>query len=216
MVAGIVGIKRGMTRIFDENGVATPVTVVEAQPNTVVQCKTQITDGYSAIQVSHGRQMEKRISKPVLKHYGRHGVRPGRRLQEIRLNSDKETANYSSGDQLTVMQFTDVEKVDVTSVSKGKGFQGAIKRWHFRGQDSTHGNSLSHRAPGSIGNCQFPGKVWKGKKMAGRMGNATTTTQNVGVVGVREATNVLLLRGPVPGPNGSAVFIKAAVKSIQK
>lgn len=171
---GLIGRKVGMTRIFTEAGVSIPVTVVEVEANCVSQVKTVETDGYNAIQITTGSKKANRVTKPEAGHFAKAGVEAGRGLWEFRLENNEE---FAVGAELTVELFNEVKKVDVTGTSKGKGFQGAVKRWNFRTQDMTHGNSLSHRAPGSIGQCQTPGRVFKGKKMAGHMGAERVTTK---------------------------------------
>ena len=207
---GLIGRKVGMTRIFTEEGVSIPVTVVEVEGNRITQVKTVDTDGYNAIQVTEGTKKASRVSKPAAGHFAKAGVEAGRGLWEFRLENSEE---YTVGSTLTVELFNDIKKVDVTGTSKGKGFQGAVKRWNFRTQDMTHGNSLSHRAPGSIGQCQTPGRVFKGKKMAGHMGAERVTTQNLEIVRVDAERNLLLIKGAVPGSTGGNVIVKPAVKA---
>ncbi|GLR76667.1 50S ribosomal protein L3 [Aliivibrio sp. S4TY2] len=207
---GLVGRKVGMTRIFTEEGVSIPVTVVEVEVNRVSQVKTVETDGYNAIQVTCGSKKANRVSKPEAGHFAKAGVEAGRGLWEFRLESGEE---FAVGAELSVEIFNEIKKVDVTGTSKGKGFQGAVKRWNFRTQDMTHGNSLSHRAPGSIGQCQTPGRVFKGKKMAGHMGAERCTTQNLEIVRVDAERNLLLIKGAVPGSTGGNVIVKPAVKA---
>jgi len=208
---GLVGRKVGMTRIFTENGVSVPVTVVEVEPNRVSQVRTVETDGYQAIQVTTGAKKASRVTKPEAGHFAKAGVEAGRGLWEFRLDNTEET--FEVGAELTVERFSDIKKVDVTGQSKGKGFQGGVKRWNFQTQDMTHGNSLSHRALGSIGQCQTPGRVFKGKKMAGHMGAERVTTQNLEIVRVDAERNLLLIKGAVPGATGSNVIVKPAVKA---
>lgn len=207
---GLVGRKVGMTRIFTEEGVSIPVTVVEVEVNRVSQVKTVETDGYNAIQVTCGSKQANRVSKPEAGHFAKAGVEAGRGLWEFRLENGEE---FTVGAELSVEIFNEIKKVDVTGTSKGKGFQGAIKRWNFATQDMTHGNSLSHRAPGSIGQCQTPGRVFKGKKMAGHMGAERCTTQNLEIVRVDAERNLLLIKGAVPGSTGGNVIVKPAVKA---
>ncbi|WP_160064693.1 50S ribosomal protein L3 [Psychromonas sp. L1A2] len=212
MTIGLVGRKVGMTRIFTEDGVSIPVTVLECSPNRVTQVKTLDTDGYQAIQVTAGSKKASRVNKPEAGHFAKAGVEAGRGLWEFRLGQD-EGADIQVGAELSVELFNEINKVDVTGQSKGKGFQGAVKRWNFSMQDATHGNSISHRAPGSIGQCQTPGRVFKGKKMAGHMGAERVTTQNLEVVRVDIERNLLLVKGAVAGAKNGNVFIKPAVKA---
>jgi large subunit ribosomal protein L3 len=207
---GLIGRKVGMTRVFTEEGVSIPVTVVEVEANRVSQVKTLDTDGYAAIQVTTGAKKANRVTKPEAGHFAKAGVEAGRGLWEFRLENGEE---FAVGAELTVELFNETKKVDVTGTSKGKGFQGAVKRWNFRTQDMTHGNSLSHRAPGSIGQCQTPGRVFKGKKMAGHMGAERVTTQNLEIVRVDAERNLLLIKGAVPGSTGGNVIVKPAVKA---
>jgi len=211
MTIGLIGRKRGMTRIFTEQGVSIPVTVIEVSPNRVTQVKTVETDGYSALQVTLGQKRSSLLNKPQVGHFSKAEVEAGEGLWELRLKDD-EGADLEAGAELKVDQFESGQKVDVTGTSKGKGFAGVIKRYNFAMQDATHGNSLSHRAPGSIGQCQTPGRVFKGKKMAGHMGDMRVTTQNLEVVRVDTERNLLLIKGAVPGANGGQVAIRPAVK----
>jgi large subunit ribosomal protein L3 len=210
MTIGLVGRKCGMTRIFTEDGSSVPVTVVEVAPNKVTQVKTVDTDGYSAIQITQCAKKASRVNKASAGHFAKAGVEAGLGLWEFRTEQSEEA--FEIGQELTVARFEVGQIVDVTGQSKGKGFQGGIKRWNFSMQDATHGNSLSHRAPGSIGQCQTPGRVWKGKKMAGHMGAAQVTTQNLEVVRVDADTNVILIKGAVPGASGGEVILRPAVK----
>ena len=214
MSIGLVGRKSGMTRIFTETGSSIPVTVVEVLPNRVTQIKTVETDGYSAIQVTAGSVKASHVSKSEAGHFAKAGVDAGRGLWEFRAEAAELTEQeILAGSELTIEKFEAGQKVDVTGTSKGKGFQGVIKRYNFRMQDATHGNSLSHRAPGSIGQCQTPGRVWKGKKMAGQMGNVRSTTQGLEVVKVDVENNLLMIKGAVPGATGTDVIISPAVKT---
>ena len=210
MAIGIVGIKRGMTRIFSEDGNSVPVTVIEAGVNRIAQIKTKERDGYAAIQVSSGEVKSSSLTKPVAGHYRKANIEAGRALSEFRLVSDVEV---NLGDNLGVSEFKVGQKIDVTGQSKGKGFAGVVKRHNFKMQDATHGNSISHRAPGSIGQCQTPGRVFKGKKMAGHMGAVTITTQSLEVMGIDEENNLLLIKGAVPGASGGSVVLRPSVKS---
>ena len=211
MTIGVVGRKTGMTRVFTEEGVSVPVTVVQVEPNRVSQVKTVETDGYQAIQVTVGdRRAQHRVSQPIKGHLSKAEMRMGRGLWEFRVEDFGELA---IGAEISVNQFEAGQIVDVTGQSKGKGFAGAVKRWNFRTQDATHGNSLSHRAPGSIGNCQTPGRVFKGKKMAGHMGAERVTVQGLEVVRIDEEKGLILVKGSVPGANGTDVIIKPTAKA---
>jgi large subunit ribosomal protein L3 len=211
MTIGLVGRKSGMTRVFTEDGISIPVTVIEVDPNRVTRVKADDVDGYRAIQVTTGARKASRISKAEAGHFAKAGVEAGRGLWEFRLEQGEESPEV--GAELTVAAFEAGQKVDVTGQSKGKGFQGGIKRWNFHMQDATHGNSLSHRVLGSIGQCQTPGRVFKGKKMAGHMGDVNRTLQNLSVVRVDSERNLLLVKGSVPGSKGSDVVIRPAVKA---
>jgi len=211
MTIGIVGRKEGMTRIFNEEGGAVPVTVLLVEPNRITQLKTVENDGYRAVQVTTGERRASRVSKAMAGHYARAGTEAGRNLWEFRLD-DSEGEGIEVGGEIKVEIFAEGQKVDVTGTSIGKGYAGVIKRHNFSMQDATHGNSISHRAPGSIGQCQTPGRVFKGKKMAGHMGNVRRTTQSLTVVRVDAERNLLLVKGAVPGSKGGDVIINAAVK----
>ncbi|MEX0619337.1 MAG: 50S ribosomal protein L3 [Pseudohongiellaceae bacterium] len=211
MSIGLVGRKSGMTRVFTEEGDSVPVTVVEVQPNRITQIKTLETDGYSAIQVTAGSRKSSRVNKPLSGHFAKAGTEAGVGLWEFRIEGE-DTSEMAPGGELKVDRFTVGQMVDVTGTSKGKGFQGGVKRHNFSMQDATHGNSVSHRAPGSIGQNQTPGRVWKGKKMAGQMGNVRNTTQNLEVVRVDHENNLLLIKGAIPGATGSSVIVRPAVK----
>ena len=208
MTIGIIGHKIGMTRVFTEEGNSTPVTVVSVANNTISQIKTTETDGYNAIQVSTGTVKSSRVNKPLAGHFAKAGVEAAKILMEFRTDEALEL-----GSNLDINMFEAGQKVDVTGRSKGKGFQGVIKRYNFQMQDATHGNSVSHRAPGSIGQCQTPGRVFKGKKMSGHMGDRNVTTQNLEVVRVDAEKGLLLIKGAVPGAKNSRVIIKPAVKA---
>jgi len=212
MAIGLVGRKAGMTRIFTDEGQSVPVTVIEVDGNRVTQKRTQDVDGYSAVQVTVGERRASRVSKSAAGHFAKAGVEAGRGLWEFRLE-DGEGEEIKAGDTLDVSVFEAGQIVDVTGQSKGKGFQGGVKRWNFTMQDATHGNSLSHRAPGSIGQCQTPGRVFKGKKMAGHMGSEQVTVQSLEVVRVDAERNLLLIKGAVPGSTGADVIVKPAVKA---
>ena len=211
MSIGLVGRKCGMTRVFTEDGVSIPVTVIEATPNRITQIKSEETDGYSAIQVTAGSRKASRFSKSQAGHFAKASVEAGRGQWEFRSGSSDET--FEVGASLTVERFEQGQKVDVTGTSKGKGFQGGVKRWNFSMQDASHGNSISHRAPGSIGQNQTPGRVFKGKKMAGHMGAEQVTTQNLEIIRVDAERNLLLVKGAVPGAPGGDVLIRPAVKA---
>ncbi|WJW75048.1 50S ribosomal protein L3 [Thiohalobacter sp. IOR34] len=212
MTIGLVGRKAGMTRIFTEEGASIPVTVIEVEPNRVTQLRTLEKDGYRALQVTTGSRRASRVTKPLAGHYAKAGVEPGRGLWEFRLG-DGEGEDFEVGAEIKVDIFEPGQKVDVTGTTIGKGFQGGVKRHHFRTQDATHGNSLSHRAPGSIGQNQTPGRVFKGKKMAGHMGNVRRTQQTLEVVRVDAERNLLLIKGSVPGARGGDVIVRPAVKA---
>lgn len=211
MTIGLVGKKAGMTRVFTEDGASVPVTVIEVDPNRVTRVKSVESDGYAAIQVTSGSRKAKHLTKAQAGQFAKAGVEAGRALMEFRLAEGEEIPEV--GGELTVSLFEAGQMVDVTGTSKGKGFQGAVKRWNFRTQDMTHGNSLSHRAPGSIGMCQTPGRVFKGKKMSGQMGNARCTVQSLEIVRVDAERNLLLIKGAVPGAPGSDVIVRSAVKA---
>jgi large subunit ribosomal protein L3 len=212
MTIGVVGRKAGMTRIFTEDGASVPVTVIEVQPNKVTQVKSVDNDGYRAVQVTAGKRKPSRVTKPMAGVYAKAGVEPGRGLWEFPLN-DGEGDDLQAGGDIDVSIFSAGQKVDVTGTSIGKGFAGVIKRHHFSSQDMTHGNSLSHRAPGSIGQNQTPGRVFKGKKMAGHLGNVKRTTQNLEIVKVDAERNLLLIKGAVPGAKGGDVIVRSSVKA---
>ena len=209
MAIGVVGRKCGMTRVFTEDGNSIPVTVIEVTPNRVSQVKTAQTDGYDAVQVTVGERRASRVTAAQAGHFAKAGVEAGRTVLEFRA----EAGDLAPGASITADLFQAGQMVDVTGVSKGKGFQGVIKRWNFSMQDATHGNSLSHRAPGSIGQNQTPGRVFKGKKMAGHMGAEQVTVQNLEVVRVDVDKNLLLVRGAVPGATGADLVVRPAVKA---
>jgi len=212
MTIGIVGRKVGMTRVFTDEGASLPVTVIEAEPNRVTQLKSVEADGYRAVQITTGTRRANRVTKPMAGHFAKAGVEAGRGLWEFRL-ADGEGEELAAGSEIKVDIFADGQKVDVCGTSIGKGFAGGVKRHNFHMQDATHGNSLSHRAPGSIGQNQTPGRVFKGKKMAGHMGAEKTTTQNLEVVRVDAERNLLLIKGAVPGAKGGDVIVRPAVKA---
>ncbi|QCI20067.1 50S ribosomal protein L3 [Buchnera aphidicola (Brevicoryne brassicae)] len=206
---GLVGKKLGMTRIFTKEGASIPVTVIELQENRITQVKNINTDLYSAIQVTTGVQKTNKLTKPKAGHFLKSGVVPGRGLWEFRINKNEV---FQVGQNINIHIFKNVKKVDVTGFSKGKGFSGTVKRWNFHTQDATHGNSLSHRVPGSIGQNQTPGRVFKGKKMAGQLGNNRVTVQSLNIVKIDENRNLLLVKGAVPGATGGNLIVKPAIK----
>jgi large subunit ribosomal protein L3 len=210
MTIGIVGRKSGMTRIFTDDGVSIPVTVIEVDPNRITQVKNVETDGYSAVQVTVGSRRASRVTKSEAGHFAKANAEAGRNLFELR--NDAQEA-FEVGSSIAVSAFTEGQIIDVTGTSKGKGFAGGIKRWNFGMQDATHGNSRSHRVLGSIGQCQTPGRVFKGKKMAGHMGAERVTVQNLVVVRVDAERNLLLVKGAIPGAPGGDVFVRPAVKA---
>ena len=210
MSIGLVGRKVGMTRLYNEDGSATPVTVLEMMPNRISQLKTVETDGYTAIQVTVGAKKASRVTKPQAGHYAKAGVEAGSVTLESRVD---DVADYEVGGNLTVEMFSEGQLVDVTGTSQGKGFAGVIKRHNFAGKDATHGNSINHRTPGSIGQCQTPGRVFKGKKMTGHMGNVKRTQQGLTVVRVDSEKNLLLVKGAVPGSKGGDIIVKTTVKA---
>ena len=211
MSIGLIGKKQGMTRLFTPEGDSYAVSVVSVKPNIVTQIKSEEIDGYSSIQVTTGEKSEKHIKRPLIGHYKKSSISPGDGLWEFRVAS-QDIENISVGSQLNIDIFEEGQKVDVQGKSKGKGFAGTVKRWNFKMQDASHGNSISHRAPGSIGQCQTPGKVWKGKKMSGHMGDVKKTIQNLKIASIDAENNILLIRGAIPGPTGSNVVLKPAIK----
>ncbi|WP_343190496.1 50S ribosomal protein L3 [Buchnera aphidicola (Mollitrichosiphum nigrofasciatum)] len=206
---GLVGKKLGMTRIFAENGISNPVTVIFIEDHYVTQIKTIDKEGYNSIQLTTGFKKLNKLKKPEIGHFKKSGIRPGIGLWEFRC---KDINLYSLGLKITINIFDKIKKVDITGISKGKGFSGTVKRWNFSMQDATHGNSLSHRAPGSIGQNQTPGRVFKGKKMAGHLGNKRVTIQNLNIIQIDFSKNLLLVKGSVPGFKGSRIIVKPAVK----
>jgi large subunit ribosomal protein L3 len=201
-----------MTRVFTSEGESIPVTVIEVAPNRVSQIKTLERDGYRAVQVTMGEIRPSRVTKPLRGHFAKAGVEPGRKLHEFCLKEGEGT-DIEAASELKVSLFEAGQKVDVTGITRGRGFAGVIRRYHFGGGDASHGNSLSHRAPGSIGQCQTPGRVFKGKKMAGQMGNVQRTVQNLELVRIDEARRLLLIKGAIPGAPGGDVVVKPAVKA---
>jgi large subunit ribosomal protein L3 len=204
-----------MTRIIGDDGVTVPVTVIAVEPNRVTQVKTADTDGYRALQVTTGHRKPSRVTRPMAGHFAKAGTEAGRGLWEFRLASG-EGEDLQVGSEIGVGIFESGQKVDVTGTSIGKGFAGVIKRYNFSTQDATHGNSLSHRAPGSIGQNQTPGRVVKGKKMSGHLGNVRRSTQNIEIIRVDAERNLLLVKGSVPGARGGDVIIRPAVKARQE
>jgi large subunit ribosomal protein L3 len=205
----IVGEKVGMTQIWDADNRAIPVTVVRVSPVRVVQVKTPERDGYAALQVTYGTRKASRLTKPEAGHFARAGVEPGKRVVELRL---EDTSQYSVGQEIAVDVLVAGDKVDVTAVSKGKGFAGGMKRHNFKGQGASHGNHKHHRAPGSVGACATPSRVFKGTRMAGRMGGEQVTTLNLEVIESDPERQLVLVKGAVPGPRGGLVLIRDAVK----
>ena len=212
MKRGLVGQKLGMTRIFHDDGTAVAVTVIEVKPNVISQIKLQATDGYDAVQVSIGEKKKSRLTKGVAGHFVKANISSGFLTKEFRL-AEGEVSRYSVGDAFGVALFSEGQKVDVSGRSVGKGFAGAIKRHHFSGQRKTHGNSLSHRVPGSIGQNQTPGRVFKGKKMSGHLGNVMRSVQNLEIIRIDGEHNLLLIKGAVPGAKGGYIVIRPSVKS---
>lgn len=207
---GAIGQKYGMTRIFTESGASIPVTVVAIDANRITQVKTVAEDGYSALQVTTGETQQRNVTRPLAGHFANANTKAGRGIWELRLPGD---VDLEPGSEIGVEQFSVDQLVDVTGISRGKGFSGVIKRWHFSAQDFSHGNSVSHRAPGSIGQCQTPGKVFKGKKMAGQMGNVRVTTQNLCIAAIDVKRRLLFIKGSVPGAPGGDVIVRPAVKA---
>lgn len=211
MRIGLIGQNCGMTRIFTDAGVSIPVSVIEVKPNRIVQLKTEATDGYNAVQVTTGLKKANKVSKPVAGHYAKAGVEAGRKLIEFRLD-EAIPENISVGSELKLDMFNVGDFVDVSGITKGKGFAGVIKRYHFAMQDRTHGNSRAHRAPGSIGQRQTPGRVFKGKKMCGHLGDVKRTIQNLEVIRIDLEKNLIMIKGGVPGAPSGDLIIKPAVK----
>ena len=211
MTIGVIGRKAGMTRVFTDDGASVPVTVIEVEPNRISQLKTLESDGYQAVQVTIGSRRASRVTKPLAGHYAKAGVEAGTTIREFRIG-EGEGDDLELGGEIKVDIFEDGQIVDVMGTSIGKGFAGVVKRHNFHMQDATHGNSISHRAHGSVGQNQTPGRVFKGKKMAGHMGNARTTVQNLQVVRVDAERNLLLIKGAVPGSKGGNVVVTPAVK----
>jgi large subunit ribosomal protein L3 len=215
MSIGLVGRKCGMTRIFSEDGVSVPVTVLHVDSNRVIQVKNTETDGYRAIQIAAGDVKSSKVNKALAGHYATANVTAGRGLWEFRLN-DNEGVELSAGSELSVNVFSAGQVIDVCGTSIGKGFAGTVKKYNFRTQDATHGNSRSHRVPGSNGMNQTPGRVFKGKKMCGHMGAVKTTVQNLTIHSVDEERSLILVKGAVPGAKGGDVIITPAIKLLNK
>ena len=211
MSIGLIGKKQGMTRVFTPEGDSFAVSVVSVLPNTITQIKSVESEGYSSIQVTTGEKKEKHLSKAQQGHFKKSSVNAGEGLWEFRVNSD-ELNELQIGSEINLDIFEEGQKIDVQGKSKGKGFAGTVKRWNFKMQDASHGNSISHRAPGSIGQCQTPGKVSKGKKMSGHMGDDKKTIQNLKIASIDVENNLVLIKGAIPGPTGSNVVLKPAVK----
>lgn len=211
MAIGLIGKKQGMSRLFTDEGNSFPVTVISVLPNTITQVKTREVDGYSSIQVTTGSKSQKHLKKPESGHFRKASVDPGEGLWEFVIQED-DIGELKVGESISLDQFEEGQKVDVSGTSIGKGFSGVVKRWNFAMQDATHGNSLSHRAPGSIGQCQTPGRVWKGKKMSGHMGSKKVTVQNLKIQSLDLENSLVLLKGSVPGPKGSHIVLKPSVK----
>ena len=209
---GLIATKEGMTRLFQEDGKSLPVSVLKVDTNFISQIKTKQSDGYDSIQLSTKEQKEKNQTKSKIGHFSKNNLSLKKHIKEFRID-ESELDGLELGKEFDVNIFEEGQLVDVSGISKGKGFAGTVKRWNFATQDATHGNSLAHRKPGSIGQCQTPGRVWKGKKMAGHMGNVKKTVQNLRVVKIDEENSLLLVQGAIPGFNGSSVIIKPAVKA---
>ncbi len=208
---GLIATKEGMTRIFHESGESIPVSVLKVDTNFVSQIKNCENDGYSAIQLSSQDKKEKNTSKSLKGHFSKNDLSIKNKVHEFRISEEK-LAEIEIGKEFSVDTFEEGQYVDISGVSKGKGFAGTVKRWNFATQDATHGNSLAHRKPGSIGQCQTPGRVWKGKKMSGHMGNVNKTIQNLKIVKIDGENKLILVKGSIPGPSGSTILIKPAIK----
>lgn len=216
MTIGVVGRKAGMTRVFTDEGGSVPVSVIEVSSNRITQIKTEETDGYQAIQVTTGAKKASRVNRPMAGHFAKAGVEAGRGLWEFRVEADEASdlaQKFVVGGEVSIDMFEVGQKIDVIGTTIGKGFQGGIKRHNFTMQDATHGNSISHRSNGSIGMCQTPGRVIKGKKMSGHMGNVQRTIQSLELVRVDSERGLLLVKGSIPGSKGGNVIIKPAVKA---
>lgn len=207
---GLIGQKVGMTRIFHEDGISTPITVIKIQKNYITQIKSIDTDFYNAIQVTTGIKKKKKILKSEIGHFAKSQVSVGYGLWEFKIQKNEK---FQLGQSINITLFNNIPKVDISGISKGKGFSGTIKRWNFSMQDATHGNSLSHRAPGSIGQNQTPGRVFKGKKMSGQLGNKRVTIQNLKVMKIDVTNHLMFVKGSIPGSSGSYVIVKPAIKA---
>lgn len=212
MTIGLLGKKCGMTRVFTEDGLAIPVTVIEVLSNRVTQIKTLDNDGYNAIQITAGECKRSRVTKSITGHFAKAGIEPGSALKEFYIENPKDLEGITVGSELKLDRFVVGQYVDVTGLTKGKGFAGTIKRHHFNSQDASHGNSVSHRRPGSIGQRQSPGKVFKGKRMAGHLGNAVRTILSQPIVRIDLERNLVLIRGAVPGAVSTYIIIRPAIK----
>ena len=212
---GLIGIKEGMSRVFTEDGNSVPVTVVKIDSNVVTQIKKIDSEGYSSVQISTGTKKEKHLTKPEKAHLNKSNTPSAKTIKEFRIQ-ESDLENIELGQSLELNMFEEGQIIDVTGTTKGKGFAGTVKRWNFATQDATHGNSLAHRKPGSIGQCQTPGRVWKGKKMSGHMGNVKKTVQNLKIVELDVENNVVYVKGAVPGFNGSEIKIKPSHKKTKQ
>ena len=211
MSIGLIGKKQGMTRVFTPEGESFAVSVVSVLPNIITQIKSEEKEGYSSIQVTTGQKKDKHLTKSLQGHFKKNSLVAGEGLWEFRVQSE-DLNELSVGNEINLEIFEEGQNIDVQGKSKGKGFAGTVKRWNFKMQDASHGNSISHRAPGSIGQCQTPGKVWKGKKMSGHMGDEKKTIQNLEIASIDLENNLLLIKGAIPGPTGSNVILKPAIK----
>jgi len=210
-VIGLIATKEGMTRVFQESGESVPVSVLKVDPNIVSQIKSNETDGYSAIQLSSLDKKEKHSTKSLQGHFVKNKLNSKDKIHEFKVSQEGLT-DIEIGKELSVEIFEEGQFVDISGISKGKGFAGTVKRWNFATQDATHGNSLAHRKPGSIGQCQTPGRVWKGKKMSGHMGNVRKTIQNLKIIRIDGENKLILVKGSIPGPSGSTILIKPSIK----
>ena len=211
MSLGLIGIKQGMTRIFEDSGTSVPVTVISINGNFISRLKTIETDGYNAVQIAYGEQLTSRLERPIIGELKKAKLATAKGFKEFRV-AETILSDLEIGKELRVDIFSEGQFVDTSGVTIGKGFAGTVKRHNFSMQDATHGNSLSHRAHGSIGQCQTPGRVWKGKKMSGHLGNVNKTIQNLKIVKIDEENKLILVKGSIPGPSGSKIIIKPAIK----